>query len=376
MENIKVREISGVEEKSTQEIENNLLAQHEEKINEETHNPVVDMTSANASQVASESPQEPEEPEAQETLSDLKEEDVLSYIKNRYNKQIDSVDELFEARAESEELPEDVAAYLNYKKETGRGINDFLKINRDLENVPSDQILRDYLVSTEKGLDSEDIDTLMEGYEYDEDIDEESVVKKTRLAKKKAISKAKDYFESEKEKYKLPLESGGGSLSKEDQENLSAYREYVTQSATYDEQMKERQALFQQESDKLFNQEFKGFEFTVGEDNVLTYAPGDATELKNNPKNFVSKFTNDSGILTDTVGYHKSLAIAMNPDKFAKFCYEQGKSAQADDSMRKMKNIDMSSTRNTPEVTKQGGMQVKAMSPDSGRGLKIRSRRK
>ena len=65
----------------------------------------------------------------------------------------------------------------------------------------------------------------------------------------------------------------------------------------------------------------------------------------------------------------------MNPDKFAKFFYEQGKSAQADDSMRKMKNIDMS-TRNTPEVTKQGGMQVKSLNTDSGRGLKIRSHRK
>ena len=66
MENIKVREISGVEEKSTQEIENNLLTQHEEKINEETQNPVVDMTSANVPKVASESSQEPEQSEAQD----------------------------------------------------------------------------------------------------------------------------------------------------------------------------------------------------------------------------------------------------------------------------------------------------------------------
>ena len=40
-----------------------------------------------------------------------------------------------------------------------------------------------------------------------------------------------------------------------------------------------------------------------------------------------------------------------------------------------MKNIDMS-MRNTPEVTKQGGFQVKSLTNDSGRGLKIRSHRK
>ena len=32
------------------------------------------------------------------------------------------------------------------------------------------------------------------------------------------------------------------------------------------------------------------------------------------------------------------------------------------------------SMRTTPEVTNKGGMQVKSLTPDSGRGLKIRSR--
>ena len=44
--------------------------------------------------------------------------DVLSYIKDRYDKDIDSVDELF-ANKDKRPLPEDVSAYLKYKKETG-----------------------------------------------------------------------------------------------------------------------------------------------------------------------------------------------------------------------------------------------------------------
>lgn len=373
---IKVREVGATDEKSQAEIEQELLNKHEEKFNNEAEVKVEVVENTN--EVPATPPQEEAiqpEAEAPKTTPELTEDEVLSYIKNRYDKKIDSVEQLFEARKESEPLPEDVSAYLNYKKETGRGINDFMKIQRDIDEIPADQILRDYLVATERGLDAEDIDTLMEWYSYDEDIDDESTVKKTRLAKKKAIAKARDYFESEKEKYKLPLESSGASISKEDQEKLEAYSKYVNESASYEERLKRQQEVFKQESEKIFNQEFKGFEFHLGEDKKVFYVPGDATEMLNNPQNFVKKFTGDGGSIVDWKGYHKSLALAMDPDKFAKFFYEQGMSAQADDSMRKMKNIDMS-TRNTPEVTKQGGLQVKSLTNDSGRGLKIRSHRK
>jgi len=40
--------------------------------------------------------------------------------------------------------------------------------------------------------------------------------------------------------------------------------------------------------------------------------------------------------------------------------------------MRKTKNINMSE-RKTPEVSTKGGTQFKALSTDSGRGLKIKS---
>ena len=64
----------------------------------------------------------------------------------------------------------------------------------------------------------------------------------------------------------------------------------------------------------------------------------------------------------------------MNPEKFAKFFYEQGKSVATEDVIRKTKNINMS-TRTAPEVTNKGGVQVKAVNPSSGRGLKIKSRK-
>jgi hypothetical protein len=65
----------------------------------------------------------------------------------------------------------------------------------------------------------------------------------------------------------------------------------------------------------------------------------------------------------------------MNPDRFAKFFYEQGMSDATEDVMRKTKNINMSERR-APEVVNKGGMQVKAVNQDSGKGLKIRSIKK
>ena len=307
----------------------------------------------------------------------MSDEDVLLYLKNRYNKQIDSVEQLFEEREQAEDLPEDVAAYLNYKKETGRGINDYVSLNKDFDEMKPDKVLREYLVATEKGLDAEDIDTLMEAYAYDDDLDDESTIKKTKLSKKKAIAKARDYFESEKEKYRMPLESGGSSFSKEDSENLESYRQYVKESDTYNEELKRKQEWFLKKTDEVFGSEFKGFEFAIDEDKTVTFSPGDAAELKkiqSNSANFIGKYMGEDGLINDAAGYHRAMAIAMNPERFAKFFYEQGKSIQADDTMRKMKNTDMS-MRTTPEVTNKGGMQVKSLTPDSGRGLKIRSRK-
>ena len=42
--------------------------------------------------------------------------------------------------------------------------------------------------------------------------------------------------------------------------------------------------------------------------------------------NFVNKYLDDKGLMKDAAGYHKALAVAMNPEKFAQYFYEQGKS--------------------------------------------------
>ena len=364
---ITVRDLGESDGKSVQEVEQGLLDKHAEENSDEA----VASTGAVTGTVE-------EEVIAVEEEKGLSEDQVLSFIEQKYGKQINSLDDFTQAREESEPLPEDVAAYFNFKKETGRGIEDFVNLNKDISNMNPDKLLKSYLIATENGLDEEDIDIMMEDYSYDEDLDEETVIRKTKIAKKKMIAKAKDYFESEKEKYSVPLESRGGAVSEEDKENLEAYRQSVQQAGSNAEEATRRNEWFSTKLDETFSSEFKGFEFGVG-DKKLVYSPGDYTELKkehSDPYNFTKKFLTDDGLLNDPKGYHRALSLAMNPDKYAEFFYEQGKAEALDDSMRKAKNVNMT-TRQTPQAAApSGGTQIRAVGNDSGRGLKIRSRNK
>ena len=352
---IKVREVGVVKEKSVQEVENELLEKHEESLE------------------GGDPPKEGEPETAPEKEPQMSEEDVLSFIKNRYDKQVDSMEELLSERDAAEELPEDVAAYFKYKKETGRGIGDYVKLHRDFDSLDPDDLLEEYFMATEEDLDSEDIEAMMDDFDYDEDIDDESDVKKIKLAKKKAIAKAKKYFEGQKESYAGPLESSSGAFSEEE---MDSYKQYLADAKTQKEEGERRRDWFINKTNELFDGEFKGFEFKL-DDKTVTFSPGDAAELKKaqeTPMNFIGKYLNEEGLITDAAGYHRALAIAMNPEKFAKFFYEQGKSEATDDVMRKTKNVNMTERR-APEVTSKGGTTVRALSLDSGRGLKIRCKR-
>lgn len=366
---IKVRALDGIEEKSVQQIEEELLKKHEQEMNGEGGEPNIKIDTTAIDKTVDGNKIDEED--------DLSEEKVLSYIGKRYNKQINSFDELMAERQESEALPEDVAAYMKYKKDTGRGFEDFLKLKKDFDVMNPDQLLREYLVTTQEGLDNEDIDTLMEDYSYDEELDDESRVKKVKIARKKAIAEAKNFFNSQKEKYKMPLESSGTGLSEQEKEEYEAYRQYTQQAKTAQDEADRKRKWFDQKSDDVFSKDFKGFEFDLDE-KKLVFNPGSAAELKkiqSSPMNFINKFLDENGLMTDAAGYHRALAMAMNPDKFAKFFYEQGKSDATDSELRKIKNINMSERR-TPEITNKGGMQVKSVTPDSGKSLKIRSIKK
>jgi hypothetical protein len=362
MENFTVRDIGAGEERSMQEIEQELLDKHEEKFNNESTNDV-------KNEVVT------EEVIQETTAPELKDEDVLSYIKGRYNKDINSVDELFKEREANEELPSDVSAFLKYKKETGRGIDDFMKLSKDFNTLSPEKLLAEYYSATESDLDDEDINYMIEDrFGYDPDFDEEKDIKKKEIAKKKELAKAKKFFEDQKEQYKSPLESRGSSVPDEDKEGYNAYKKYVQDAQTVQQESYKKSEYFQKKTEELFNQDFKGFDFNIG-DKDLKFLPGDPADLKKSQSdltNYISKYLDSDGLISDAVGYHRSLSVAMNPEKFAKFFYEQGKAEALLDTAKQTKNIDME-VRTSPQSISSSGVKVKSVDDGGGRGLKFKS---
>jgi hypothetical protein len=363
---IKVKSLDSVPEKSTQEVEENLLKKHEEENNDKSTDVVEEQP---VEQVAEDSAVE---------STTIKDEDVLSYIKNRYNKDISSVDDLFVEREQSNDLPEEVSKYLDYKKNTGRGFEDFVKVNKNYDNLDDDQVLAEYYSLTESDLDKEDIHYLMEEkFSFDEDIDDEKDIKKKNIAKKRELSKAKTYLNELKEKYRTPLESSGNSISEEQIKEIEAYKSYIKNSQSAKEVNDKKNEFFVKRTNEVFNPEFKGFEFEVG-DKKVKYSYGDVNEMKSKQSdlnNLVSKYVGDDGLINDANGWHRALSAAMDPQRFANYFYEQGKADAIGDVTKKSKNVNMS-IRQTPQSIGDTGFKARQVSDTSGRGLKIRSKKK
>jgi len=353
---IKVRALDSGEQKSKQEVEQELLAKHETE---------------QAQAESKESNTQQEEPKQED--KSLSDEDVLSYISERYGKKIESFDELTAERSQSEELPEDVKAYYEYKKQTGRTMEDFLRLNSSTDDLTEDQILFSYYKEVEPDLDDTDIDILISD-RFDTEDNNSKDSKRKQVDKKRELAKAKKHFESQKEKYNAPLESRADAISSEEME---AYREYVNQAKTYEERTKRQTEFFNEKTKDIFNDDFKGFEINIGEVSY-TYSPGEASQIMNDQSslnNFVSRYLDDDGMIKDARGYHKALAAAMNPEKFAKFFYEQGRSEAIENDARRAKNINMD-VKQAPQFSSKGGFNVRSVAQNRGNGLRIKSIKK
>jgi len=380
MEKFTVKEVSADEEKSTAEIEAEVLEKHAKTQGEEPEAEKLEVVTSSEQKEPQKVEAESGEAEGESVKEEKKEigdDDVLSFIKNRYNQEINSIDELFEKREANEELPADVATFLKYKKETGRGIEDFVRVNRNLDDASPEQVLVEYWKHTKPHLDSEDISFEMETeFGFDEELDEPKDIKKKKIAKKAELVKAKEFFKEQKEQYKTPLETRAENAQGADKEDYEAYKKYVQDSVSVEEENKKRRDFFADKTDELFDDKFEGFKFKV-EDKEMVFKPAKTEQIRkeqSDVNNFISKHIDDDGLLKDAASYHRALSVAMNPEGFAKFFYEQGKSDAVTDSAKESKNIDMS-IKKAPQSLSTGGLKVRSMDTNHGSGLLIKSNR-
>lgn len=264
MDNIKVRALDDAVEKSASQRESDLLkkAGHDQE-----------ETKVETTEVPSETPIISEEAKVGEKVEEkvkdkpsLSEEEVLSFIGNRYGEEVSSLDDLTSKRKDNPDLPEEVVNYLNYKKETGRGLDDYIRLTKDVDNMNEDQLLFEFWKQQKPHLDSDDVDfELSERFSYDEDADDASDVRKRKIAKKEELAKAKEYFNKLKETYKTKVESTKDFIPAEELEDFNAYKNNKTESKQSQTEQTKRSEYFNNKTNELFNEKFEGFEFQLND---------------------------------------------------------------------------------------------------------------
>jgi len=301
----------------------------------------------------------------------------LSKLKERYEVELGSMDDLKNvlSNTEKENLPEDVEKYLQYKKETGRSFSDFAELQKDWASVSDADVIRQYYEQTKPHLDRGDIEHILsEQFSYDEELDDDKEVKAKKIAYKEALYEARNHFEGLKEKYKAPLESSEADIPDAYKEAFSFYDEYKTKSEKDSVIQKKQASHFTEKTNALFSEEFKGFEFNLG-DSKKVFKPSDIEKVKSvqsNVQNFISQHLNEDGLLKDPAAYHRSLFTAMNPDAIAKHFYDQGKADATGNIIKETKNIDMGVRENV--VTDTTGTKFRVVESDDQFEFKIRKR--
>ena len=268
-------------------------------------------------------------------------------------------DAIKESMETGDPLPENIQKLVDFMGETGGDINDYVKLNKDYSKLDNQDLLHEYYTQTKPHLNAEEINFLMEDqFSYDEDTDDERDIRRKKLALKEQVANAKTQLEELKSKYYTEIKSGS-KLTTEQKEAINFYQESQKQN----EYEKSAKSNFLNRTNKFFGDQFKGFEYNVGEKNYR-FNVNDVNKVKETQSdinNFIGKFLDENRQMKDEAGYHKSLFTAMNSDAVAKHFYEQGKADALKQSIAESKNIDMKPRQQLNENVDTGGIKVRVL---------------
>ena len=285
-----------------------------------------------------------------------------------------------QAEQTGQDLPENVQKLVDFINDTGGDLEDYVRLNRDISQLDDQDALREYYKETKPHLSVDEVDFLMEDqFAYDEDADSERDIKRRKLARKEQVAEAKTYLDGQKSKYYEEIKAGS-KLTEEQQKAIDFFNRYNKDQKQKQQMTEQQVSRFNKKTNDVFNDEFKGFEYNVGDKRYRFNVKNvdKVKETQSDINNFVSKFTNkDNTTIEDAEGYHKSLFTAMNADAIAKHFYEQGKTDAIKQTVAKSKNIDLNPRQTHGEIN-VGGIKVKALGQTSSdiknRSFKIRKK--
>ena len=366
-------EVTKVDLRNFNKSEEEVINKEEEKIENVIEQQPVGGEPAESKAMGEKSPSSESQQENKEQISTDGQNNILEEITDEQvvEKAQDLKEEIKEAVANEnktgEDLPENIQKVIDFIKDTGGTLEDYVKLNRDFSSSSEEQILKEYYKSTKPHLDAEEIDFLIDdSFSYDEDMDDERDIRRKKLALKEQVANAKNHLDGLKSRYYEEIKAGS-KLTQDQQKAIDFFNRYSKESESNTQVAEQQKSLFQKKTNEVFSDQFKGFEYSVGE-KKYRFNVKEADKVKNTQSdinNFIRKFLNDKNEMVDANGYHKSLFTAMNADSIATHFYEQGKADALKDSIAKAKNIDMDPRKGFNGSNNPDGLKFKVLNQDS-----------
>ena len=270
------------------------------------------------------------------------------------------------------ELPENVTKLVDFMRETGGTMQDYMRLNTNYDDVDRDVLVKEYYKNTKSHLSAEEIEFMIEdNFAFDEDLDEERDIRRKKLAYKEEVAKARTFLNDTKDKYYDEIKLNSPTLT-EDQTKAS---DFFNRYKEDQERNVANHDKFKAKTNELLNENFEGFDFTLGEKKFRygVQNPSQVAEKQSDISNFIGKFLGKDGTIEDTAGYHKALYAGANADKMANHFYEQGKADAIRDVVSKSNNPSSGARKAAPmDGAKFGAYKVKSVSGADSSKLKIK----
>tara|TARA_R100000322_G_scaffold111039_2_gene70991 strand:+ start:2070 stop:3248 length:1179 start_codon:yes stop_codon:yes gene_type:complete len=326
-----------------------------------------------------------EEKQKVESVEEVKEEKPKEEVKEETpvveeitNEEVKKVEEVVEEAVEQavetgKPLPENIQKLVDFMEETGGDLNDYVALNRDISKLDDQDALLEYYRKTKPHLTLEEINFLMDDqFSYDEESMDEVEIKRKKLALKEQVADARKHLDGLKSKYYEEVKARDKRLTPDQQKAVDFFNRYNKEQEVIGNNHK----VFVNKTNQVFNKDFKGFEYNVG-DKRFRLNINDVAQVKetqSNADNFFKKFLNENNVIGDAQGYHKSIYTAMNPDVVARHFYEQGKADAMKERIAKDKNVQLNPRQAQGEIN-TGGLKFKVLG-DNSDSLKVKMRKR
>tara|TARA_R110000803_G_scaffold110309_1_gene178687 strand:- start:6893 stop:7987 length:1095 start_codon:yes stop_codon:yes gene_type:complete len=270
-------------------------------------------------------------------------------------------------------LPENIEKLVSFMEETGGTVEDYVRLNADYSQVDTKVLLKEYYKKSKPYLDESEVNLLLEdNFEYDEDLDDDRDIRRKKLAYKEEVEKAKSFLEQTKSKYYDEIKLRPG-ITQEQKKATEFFNRHTEEQIIRGEQHEK----FKSQTKQVFTDEFKGFDFDLGE-KKFRYGiqnPSHIVDTQSDIQKIIGKFLDKDGNVKDTKSYHKAMYTAVNADKIASHFYEQGKADATKEIVSTSKNPSTGEARKALGDVFVNGLKVKSISGADSSKLKIKTRK-